>query len=170
MTPSFVPLVGSAEDAAKFVNAGLQHRNLSATQKAQIGRRLKAYFAEQAHERQREGAREGGKTAGNGRTRKSSHMAERPEGKKAHDGLAREMAAKASGASGRQIARLDRLEREADPALYQAVEEERISATEAESYLHLNKRTQAKIAGVANPQACTSPIAAARIASGTTPA
>lgn len=140
IAPRFTHFNGDDTDAAALVySANLARRQLSKSQLAVAGAKLKAWHAVRAKERQLENLKRGNKTRGGG----SPVPEDFPERAK---GDARDQAAKAVGVCGKSIDQAESVMRKAVPEVASLVESGAMALNEAAKVVQLPKETQRRIA------------------------
>ncbi|MEK7888252.1 hypothetical protein AAB992_14125 [Burkholderia contaminans] len=141
-TREFDPAIdGSPVD---FVRSRTMHRSLTASQRAVMSMRLDTFTQEKAmaQERKKQGNRLGAEMANAKRSRAERRVSE-PD---VNAGRAVDKIAEQTGASPRMIQRAQKLLNKGHPDLVKAVDSGQLTLTEAEAYLDLPQKDQARIA------------------------
>lgn len=141
--PRFTEFNGTEAEAVQFVySANLARRQLTKSQLAMAGAKLKAWYADRAKARQLEA----GKRGGQAKHGKSWVMENLPQPIDGGRGAARDHAAKAIGVCGKSIDTAEKVMRKAAPEILQLVQAGYMSLNEAAKAAELSKDLQKRIA------------------------
>ena len=129
---------------AFIISLNLRRRHLTASQKAIVALNILPWLEKEAKERQVEGAKIGGQTAGSGRPKEKNSLVEKLPQPIKDETKSRHQAGQAVGVSGRYISEAKKLREEA-PKIFKKIEEGRLTLQEGKQISCLSAEKHEKV-------------------------